>query len=65
MSEYRFDIDESYMDRFFSPIKNKVQLIELLMNSLKYMLLNQKVNKVRVRGEIVLVIDKMSRLFFI
>tara|TARA_R110002033_G_scaffold166133_2_gene204549 strand:+ start:1276 stop:1908 length:633 start_codon:yes stop_codon:yes gene_type:complete len=65
MREYRFDIDESYMDRFFSPIKNKAQFIELLMNSLKYMLLNQNIKKERVRGEIILIIDKMSRLFFV
>lgn len=65
MREYRFYIDESYMDRFFTPIKNKVQIIELLMNSLKYMLLNQDIKRERVQGEIVLVIDKMSRLFFI
>ena len=65
MREYRFEVDESYMDRFFSPIKNKAQFIELLMNSLKYMLLNQPVKEDRVRGEIVLIIDKMSRLFFI
>jgi hypothetical protein len=65
MREYRFEIDESYMDRFFSPIKNKVQLIELLMNSLKYMLVNHTVKEERVHGELVLIIDKMSRLFFI
>jgi len=65
MSEFRFEIDESYMDRFFSPIKNKIQVIELLMNSVKYMLLNPVVKKERVRGEIVLIVDKMSRLFFI
>ena len=65
MRTYKFDIDESYMDRFFSPIKNKVQLIELLMNSVKYMLLHQKVKEERVCGEIVLIVDKMSRLFFI
>jgi hypothetical protein len=64
MIEYRFDIDKSYMDSFFSPIKNKVQIIELLMNSLKYMLLNPNVKKERVSGEIVLLIDKMSRIFF-
>lgn len=65
MIEYRFDIDESYMDRFFSPIKNKTQVIKLLMNALKYMLINQKVKDERKSGEIVLIIDKMSRLFFI
>ena len=65
MREYRFDIDESYMDRFFSPIKDKSQFIKLLMNSIKYMLFYQDVKKERVCGEIILIIDKMSRLVFV
>jgi len=65
MKEFRFDIDESYMDRFFCPIKNKVQSIELLMNSVKYMVLNPIVQKERIQGELVLIVGKMSRLFFL
>ena len=64
MNEYRFVIDESYMDKFFSPIKNKVQIIELLMNSVKYMILNQPVKKNRISGEMVLITGQISRLFF-
>jgi len=64
MNEYRFAIDSSYMDKFFSPIKNKAQFIELLMNSVKYMLLNPSVKKDRAHGEMVLITGKMSRIFF-
>lgn len=65
MIEYYFDIEESYMDRFFHPVKNKLQVIELLMNSIKYMLLNPSVKESDKKGSIILRIDKMSRIFFI
>ena len=65
MTEYKFDIDASYMDRFFKPIKNKVQVIELLMHSIKYMLLNPVVKQSDSQGKILLRKDKMSRLFFV
>ncbi|PSB86009.1 hypothetical protein C5F63_13395 [Photobacterium damselae subsp. damselae] len=65
MIKYEFDIDDSYMDKFFSPIKNKIQIIELIMNSIKYMLLNPNVKKERSKGKIILKVDKMSRIFFI
>lgn len=64
MNEYKFVIDVSYMDKFFSPIKNKIQLIELLMNSVKYMILNPPVKEDRARGNMVLITGQMSRLFF-
>ncbi|MBO2634392.1 hypothetical protein I6M48_18140 [Shewanella algae] len=53
------------MDKFFSPIKNKVHIIELLMNSIKYMLINPEVSKGNSKGKIVLKIDKMSRIFYV
>ncbi|QLJ09081.1 hypothetical protein [Pseudoalteromonas sp. JSTW] len=65
MTKYEFDIDESYMDKFFRPIKNKAQLIELLMNAIKYMLINPKINKDNAKGNIILIIDKMQRLLFV
>ncbi|WP_409592054.1 hypothetical protein [Vibrio jasicida] len=52
------------MDSFFNPIKNKVQTIALLMHSIKYMLINPIVSKERKKGEIIVNIDKMSRIFF-
>lgn len=65
MSIYEFDIEESYMDRFFKPIKNKINIIELLMNSIKYMLINPRVPKESAAGKIIISADKMSRIFFI
>jgi hypothetical protein len=53
------------MDRFFKPIKRKVQVIELLMNSIKYMLMNPTIKVGNSQGKIILRVDKMSRLFFI
>lgn len=64
MKKYNFLIDKSYMDRFFSPVKNKIQFIELLMNSIKYMLINPDVKKERGHGQLVLVTGKTSRLCF-
>lgn len=65
MKNYIFDIDESYMNRFFKPVKNKIHIIELLMNSINYMLLNPTVKDECSKGKIILTVDKMSRLFFI
>ncbi|MFT5759754.1 MAG: hypothetical protein ACI9LM_004533 [Alteromonadaceae bacterium] len=65
MINYTFEIDETYMDRFFKPIKNKVQIIELLMNSIKYMLINPSVSKEKSKGKIIVRVDKMSRIFFV
>lgn len=65
MKEYIFYIDKSYMDRFFNPVKNKLHIIELLMNSIKYMLLNPPVKEGNYKGKIILKVDKMSRLFFV
>jgi len=62
--EYIFDIDKSYMNRFFKPIKNKIQIIELMMYSIKYMLLNPVVKQSNVEGKLIIRKDKMSRLFF-
>jgi hypothetical protein len=64
MKEYTFDIEKSYLDRFFSPIRTRVQLIEVMMNAIKYMLLNPVISEEQSKGKLVLRIDKMSRLFF-
>ncbi|NWK15662.1 hypothetical protein HX771_05950 [Vibrio parahaemolyticus] len=53
------------MDKFFKPVKNKVQIIELLMNSIKYMLINPTVKEGNSKGKIIVRIDKMSRIFFV
>ncbi len=65
MKNYIFNIDISYMDMFFKPVKNKLHIIELLMNSIKYMLINPPVKEDPSKGKIILNVDKMSRLFFV
>ncbi len=66
MKRYEFDIDEFYLNRFFPKerVKSKAQVIEILMESINYMLLNPNLEKDKVKGKIILQIDKMSRIFF-
>lgn len=66
MKEYIFNLNEIYLNKFFPEerIKSKVQIIEILMEALKYMLLNPSVSEEKAKGKIILRIDKMSRLFF-
>lgn len=67
MKEYVFNLNELYLKKFFPQerVKTKAQIIEILMEAIKYMLLNPLVSDEKVRGKIVLKIDKMSRLFFL
>lgn len=62
--KYEFDIDKAYLDRFFSPVRDKVKIIELLMESIRYMTLNPSVSEENKAGKIIIQIEKMSRLFF-
>jgi hypothetical protein len=64
MSTYTFDINSAWIDHFFVIIRNKKQVIDVLMRSIKFMLLNQKVHKDDCVGNIVIEVDKMSRIFF-
>lgn len=65
MKIYSFEIHKSYVDRFFTPIRSKQHVIEVIMNAIKYMTLNPVVSEHLSRGKIILKIDKMSRLFFL
>ncbi|PHR72667.1 MAG: hypothetical protein COA66_05270 [Arcobacter sp.] len=62
---YEFDINYEYKKKFFLPIRNKNHIIEILMNSVKYMLLSPSVDDDKIEGKLILYVDKMSRLFFI
>lgn len=64
MKEYKFLLTQNYIDKYFSPIRERVNIIELLMESIKYMLINPKIDPKNKKGEMVLKIDKMSRLFY-
>ena len=64
MKEYSFGIDKWQVESIFSPIRNKEQVIDLLMTSLKIMLIDEELGTKHVIGEVRLVVSKMSRLFF-
>lgn len=64
MKQYFFDIGLWQADELFAPIRNKRDTIRILMKTLKIMLANENVNADKLAGEIVLVVSKMSRLFY-
>ena len=64
MKKYTFNISAMYIDKFFSPVRHKTEVINILMESIRYMILNPQIEDVNSSGKIVLVVDKMSRLFF-
>lgn len=66
MKKWTFYLDTVFKDTFFPKerIKTKIQVINILLEASRYILLNQKIRKRDSSGEIKLVIDKMSRLFF-
>ena len=65
MKEYKFNVAQIYLNDFFTPIRSKAHVIEVLMHALKYMLLNPTLSDDEAAGSLVLKVDKMSRLFFI
>lgn len=64
MKQYCFDIGAWQADEMFSPIRGKKAVIELLMKTLKVISANQEIPSEQSGGQIVLVVSKMSRLFF-
>jgi len=64
MKVYEFYISEPYLNKFFTPIRSKAEVIEVLMESIRYMILNPNVEEEHRVGKIILRIDKMNRLFF-
>lgn len=64
MKVYEFKISKIFLNIFFRPIRNKAEIIELLMEAINYMILNRSVSEEDTYGKIILKIDKMSRLFF-
>ena len=65
MARLEFDIDEHSYDLFFSPIREKRQIIILLMESIKYMLIDSQFDKTLIKGKMILnKTEKETRLFF-
>ncbi len=64
MKEYRFELDARQVGQFFSPIRAKEDVIKLLMRSIKLMLIQQELPEELKVGNMVLVVEKCSRLFY-
>ena len=66
MKKIEFFINKSSLDIFFPKyrIKTKINIIEILMETLKYMLLNPEIEEDNRVGKIILIVDKMSRVFY-
>lgn len=66
MKRFEFDVNRAFLEKFFPKerVKSKPQIIEILMEATRYMLVNTPVSTEKIAGKIILYIDKMSRLFF-
>lgn len=64
MKKYSYKIGSWDESKIFSPIRNKWDSITLIMKTLKIMMTNNEISEENSIGEIVLIISKMSRLFF-
>lgn len=64
MKNYIFHLDEHSLNKLFKPIRSKIDIIDVLMEATKYIILNPAINQKNICGKMVLRIDKMSRLFF-
>ena len=64
MKRYAFALDERLVKEFFTPIRSKKDVVSLLMKSIKVILINDTIEKSRVKGNLTLIVSKMSRLFY-
>ena len=69
MKKYVFSLSEPYMELFFPKhrIKTKVEIIKILLEATRFMIVNPTfgIAPDKVKGRIILYIDKMSRLFLL
>jgi hypothetical protein len=59
-----FNLDERQVKLLFSPIREKTDVIKLLMESIKIMLVNNEMKENLIKGRMLLHVSKMSRLFY-
>lgn len=64
MKSYSFKIDKWQAGDFFAPVRSKKDVINLLMKTIKMMLINEDLRSEYVAGEVYLQVSKMSRLFY-
>lgn len=65
MKVYTFNLDQYQAKWAFSPIRSKQDILLLWMNTLKTMLAYVPIGDADAAGRLVLVVSKMSRVFFI
>ncbi|MDC9726079.1 MAG: hypothetical protein PSN44_09240 [Gammaproteobacteria bacterium] len=65
MKRYSFSINDWFARILFKPIRNKQDVIKVLMSTIKFMTVNYQVKPEHCCGEIILLVSKMSRIFFI
>ena len=59
-----FNIYENFIKNFSFRIDTKKQLIELIMQTIRYILSYKKLSDKNIDGKITIYVDKMSRIFF-
>lgn len=64
MKEFEFTLQKEDLDSFFFAIREKKDVIKILMNTIKFILMDKYIVKKTNVGKILLRIDKNNRLFF-
>ncbi|WUR13366.1 hypothetical protein E7V67_027400 [[Empedobacter] haloabium] len=64
MKVFHFGLDKRQVDLLFSPLRTKVDVIRLLMNTIKIMLVGDKLPTERTAGMLTLRVSSMNRLIF-
>ena len=64
MKYFEFNIDKRQAEWIFSPLRSKVDVIQLLMKTIKLILVHEHIDPSLVHGKIMLCVSKMSRLFY-
>ena len=59
-----FNVYENFIKNFSFRIDTKKQLIELIMQTIRYILSYKKLSDKNIVGKITIYVDKMSRIFF-
>lgn len=65
--QFEFEITNDMHDIVFSVnnlIKTKMQLLDILLRSIRYIMYYPNIQKNKVAGKIIIIVDKMSRIFF-
>jgi hypothetical protein len=64
MKNQAFFLNEISRDRFFRPIRNRFDIVVLLLESIRIIINNINISENKSKGKMIFNIEKMSRLFF-